>query len=119
MAIAGKYDFPGIKKAGAAGIKVALASTAWGAWLLKSPFSKVVDILIEPFVNWLANQGLVVLNLGAIIVTGEFDQKMFDQALDDGLKTVELGRDKISAAKGKEIDDAVIAAARKYIPFQP
>lgn len=119
MPLSGKYDFQGIKKAGAAGLKVALASTTWGAALVKGPFHGTVNLLLEFVANWMANKGLVVFNLGAIIVNGKLDQFSFDKALEEGLNKVELGRDKISAEQGAQIDNAVIDAARKFIRFNP
>lgn len=119
MGISGKYDFQGIKKAGAAGLKIALANTGWGAFIMKSPFSGAFSAVLELFANYLANQGLVLLNLGAILVNGAIDQHAFDQALADGLAKVELGRDKITPEQGKAIDDAVRNAARKFIHFNP
>lgn len=122
MGLTGKYNFPGIKKAGAFAVKAALAATGWGAALLASPYFKffepVEELAIEEAINWLASEGLIVLNLGAIYVNGEIDQGLFDKALDEGLKRVENGRDKITPAQGKAIDNDVIAAARRFIPFQ-
>ena len=118
MSATGKYDFPGIKKAGATGLKVALASTTWGAFLVNSPvLGKLVGLILQFIANWLANNGLVVLNLGAIFVSGEFDQMAFDKALHDGIQKVESGRDKITPAQGKAIDDEVRKAASKFIRF--
>lgn len=123
MGITGKYNFPGIQKAGVAAIKAALASTGWGIALLANPFYRAFEpaeeIALDWAINWLAGKGLIVLNLGAIIIDGEVDQARFDKALDDGLKLVEQGRDQISAKQGKAIDDDVIAAARRFIPGSP
>lgn len=123
MGLTGKYNFPGIQKAGVAAIKAALATTGWGVALLANPFFKFFEpveaAVVDWAINWLANKGLIVLNLGAIIVNGEVDQALFDKALDDGLKLVEQGRDKITAKQGKAIDDDVIAAARRFIPGSP
>lgn len=122
MAFTGKYDFPGIKKAGVVAIKAALAATTWGTSLLAMPilkfFMPVEDAILESAINFLANKGLIVLNLGAIYVNGEIDQALFDKALDDGLKIVEQGRDKITQEQGKAIDDDVIKAARRFIDFR-
>jgi hypothetical protein len=116
MPLSGKYSFPGIQKAGAAGLKLALASTTWGAWIVKW---LPLDPILEFFSNWLANKGLIVMNLGAILINGELDQAAFDKAIQDGLDKVELGRGQITPEQGKAIDDAVIAAANKYISFNP
>lgn len=121
MALSGKYDFKGIQKAGAAAIEAALATTTWGASFISGAFFKIFkpveDLLIDTAVNWLANKGLIVLNLGGNWVNGEIDQASLDRSIDEGLKRVQLGRDKLTAAQGKAIDDAVINAADKFIDF--
>lgn len=121
MGLTGKYNFPGIKKAGVAGIEAALAATTWGAAILANPFFKffkpVEEEAVAEAINFLANKGLVILNLGAIIVNGEVDQSLFDKAMEDGITRVEQGREKLTPAQGKAIDDADIAAARKFIRF--
>lgn len=119
MGITGKYNFPGIQRAGAATIRAALASTGWGAALLGSPFAGIPNFFINFFINWAANQGLIILNIAADWGNGEIDQAALDQALDKGLAAVELGRGNITPAQGKAIDDAVILAARKFITFKP
>lgn len=118
MGLTGRYDFPGIKKWGAKGLTLALSSTAWGAWLVKTPFVRtLVDAFLEQTVNWLANKGLIVLNIGAIYFEGEFDQKAFDQALDEGLRAVKTGS--LTPEQMKEIDEKVRIAARKFLKFNP
>lgn len=121
MGITGKYDFPGIKKAGVAAIELALASTSWGASLLANGFMKFFapaeDFLLGLAINWMANKGLIVLNLGADWANGNIDQAAFDKSVEDGLKRVQQGRDKITPEQGKAIDDAVIKAADTFIDF--
>ncbi len=121
MGVTGKYNFPGIQKAGIAAIKALLATTGWGLAILANPFFKFFepaeDLILDWVINWMASQGLIVLNLGAIYVNGEIDQHLFDKALDEGLTKIELGRDKLSAEDGKKIDDDVIQAARRFIDF--
>lgn len=112
MPVSGKYDFKGIKKWGAVGLKAALASTPYTAWILKG--GKLTDLILEFFANWLANNGLVVFNIGAITVSGEFDQKSFDATMDDALKKIELSEGKLTPAQGKAIDDEVIKAFRQF-----
>ena len=117
MGITGKYNFPGIKKWGAKGISLALASTTWGAWLLKYTFGPVIDYVLELIVNWLANKGLIVLNIGAIYVGGEIDQAALDRAIDQGIEKVRLAGGKLTPKQEKEIDDAVIQAADQALPY--
>ncbi len=116
MGLTGKYNFAGIKKWGAKGLTLALASTTWGSWLVTFPVvRKLTDFFLEQLVNWLANKGLIVLNIGAIYFEGEFDQKGFDQALDDGLKKMSSGN--LTPEQMKEIDENVRAAARRFMRF--
>jgi len=113
MAISGRYDFQGIKKAGASALALALAASPYTAWILKG--GKLTTLCLEFLANLLANNGLIILNLGAIYIEGHFDQKLFDAALQDGLDKVQLGRDKLTPEQGKAIDDAVRDAARRFI----
>lgn len=107
MGLTGRYDFPGIKKGAALILDGLLAATGWGAWLLASPFKPVYNIARDLFVNWLANRGIIILNIGVNIIDGVLDQKKMDEALDEGIRRVMQGRDKISPAEGKAIDDKV------------
>ncbi len=111
MGITGKYNFPGLQKAGRIAITAALAASSWGAALLASPwfkfFAPVEDEAINTAINILANQGLIILNIGAIFVDGKFDQSAFDKAMADGIQKIQLGRDKLTPEQGKAIDDAI------------
>lgn len=107
MGLSGRYNFTGIQKATGRLIDALLAGTAWGAWLLASPFKPVINYLRDFAVNWMANNGLIVLNIGVNIVDGVLDQKALDKALDDGIRRVMQGRDTITEDEGKAIDDKV------------
>lgn len=115
MPISGKYDFQGIKKLGAAGLRGAMATSPYTAWALKG--GRLTDLILEFLTNWLANKGLLVLNLGAISVSGEVDQRNFDAAMDAAISEISRrgGRDALTPAQKKAIDDEVIRAARKFI----
>lgn len=108
----GRYNFPGIRKAGAAGLKLVLASTTFGKWLITSPFKKVFDLFAEWAVEWLTNRGLVIINLGAIYVNGEFDQAKFDKAMDLGLEKAKVPG--LTDAQKKIIDDEVLKSFRAF-----
>lgn len=113
MGLSGKYDFRGIKKFGAAGIRLALSSTPLApllAW-------RVADPVLELLSNWLANKGLVILNVGANYIDGEFDQKAFDRDLDQAIEEITAagGAEKLSPKRIKELDDQVIKSARRFI----
>ena len=110
MGITGRYNFPGIQKAAGVAIDALLAGTTWGAWLLASPFKIIIGPIRDMLVNFLANRGLILLNIGANIIDGSLDQAKLDEALDAGIKRVMQGRDKITPEEGKAIDDKVRAA---------
>lgn len=114
MPISGKYDFKGIKTKGASGLKLALLSTPSLAWIAKAP---TIDTILEFVANWMANKGLIIMNLGAIYVNGELDQGMLDRSIDDGIKQIEIAGSTLTQEQIKEIDDAVIKAARKALPY--
>jgi len=114
MAISGKYNYSGIKKQGAAGLSALLASNPSTAWLIKVP---LINTLLEFISNYLANKGLILMNLGAIYVNGVVDQHLLDRAMEEGLKRVEQSGGTLTPEQIKEIDDAVIKAARKALPY--
>ncbi len=107
MGLTGRYDFKGIQKQMGRLIDGLLLMAGWGTWLLASPLKPVVNILRDMLVNFLANQGLIILNIGANIIDGKLDQNALDLALQEGLRRVMQGRDKITEAQGKAIDDRV------------
>lgn len=109
-----KYDFKGIKKQGASGLKLLLASDPATAWMLKVPF---LNFLLEALVNWATNNGLVILNIGAIYVNGKLDQDKLDKAIENGLREVETPGIVLTEERIKEIDDEVIKSARKALPY--
>jgi len=108
----GKYDFPGIRKAGAVALKAVLATTSFGAWVVKSPFSKAFDLFAEWAIEWLTNRGLLIINVGAIYVNGELDQKRFDAAMEIALEKAKAPG--LSEAQKKAIDDEVLKAFRAF-----
>lgn len=113
MGISGKYDFKGIKKMGRLGFKTALAGSPF-SWVLKG--GAFTDAALDFISNWLANKGLIIINLGVIFVDGEFDQSGFDKAMDDGWEKIRKagGADKLTPAQQKAIDDEVIKKFRDF-----
>jgi hypothetical protein len=113
-----KYNFPGLKKNGARALEMLLASFSWGASLLKIPIlGSLVHSFLELFVNFLANKGLVFLNITDIVIEGKWDQERFDDAMEKALASVELSHEKLTDEQRKRIDDTVIAAFRKFAPI--
>lgn len=115
MGLTGKYDFKGLAKLNALGIKALCASTPYLAWVLKG--GKLTDLIFEFIGNALANWGLVVMNLAAIYVNGEIDQSRLDKSIEDGLAEIARLGVKITKSQGEAIDEKVRKAAREFIPF--
>lgn len=115
VALSGKYDFVGIKKTGAALVRGALAADPKLAWLLK--LGTLLDLLIEFVLNWMANRGLLVFNVGFEVIDGVVDQKQLDAQLRLAYEEIRVkgGREKLTKAQKKAIDDQVIKAARKFV----
>ena len=115
MALTGKYNFKGIKKSGKAGVKAALALSPWTSWLLS--LGSLLDLGIELCLNWLANRGLVVLNVGLDAIQGSKDQKGFDDAMDEAYRQITNagGVENLTPEQIKELDDAIIKATRKLV----
>lgn len=116
MGITGKYNFKGIQKAGALGLKALLASTVWGAKILASPFARILTPVFKWFSNYMANQGLILINVGAYFKDGYFDQKGFDKAMDEGLSKVMMNPN-ISKKEGEAVDENVKKSVRKFFKY--
>lgn len=104
MGLTGRYNFPGIQKAVRAAITVLAASTTWGAWLIASPFQPVIAALEDLAINWLVNRGLIIIDVGAVMIEGKINQEKLDSALDAAFTRLQVGRDKISPEEGAKID---------------
>lgn len=115
MALSGKYNFSGIKRLGAAGLRGAMATTPMFAWMLK--FGRLNDLFLEFLANFLANKGLVILNIPAIVVDGHIDQHVLDREMDKAISEIENkgGREALTEKQKKAIDDEVLKAARKFV----
>lgn len=108
----GKYDFPGIRKAGAKALSMVLAGTTWGASILASPFKPVFEYIMGWAIEWLANKGLVIINLAVIYVDGELDQSKFDSSMDEALEKVKIPG--LSEKEKAAIDEKVRNAFRNF-----
>lgn len=109
-----KYDFKGIKDKGARAILLALDSVPSIASIFtKLPFVRLIaDKFLEFAVNWLANKGLIVINIPYFIVDGHVDQKRFDESMEEGIARAKIPG--LSDKEKKVIDDKVIEAIRKF-----
>lgn len=91
---------------------VLLAGTSWGAWLLASPFKSIFEGLAGFLIEWLTNKGLIIINLGAIIIDGKIDQSTFDKAMDEAIIKAKIPG--LTDKQKESIDAQVIAAFRNF-----
>lgn len=99
---------------GAAGFKAALLSSPKTSWLVAWP--ALTNFLLEFLSNYLANKGLIVLNIGAIYVEGELSQNKLDKSFDNYLKYLQ-NQKPLTDKEIEAIDNEVINAARNFIPY--
>lgn len=110
--MSGKYDFPGIKRLGGASLRLIIAPIPHVGWIANT----FVGVFItDMLANFLANRGLMLLNIGGFYVTAEFNQMDFDKAMEAGINEVESKEGKLSSADTKRIDDEVMRVARRYL----
>ncbi len=112
MKSTGKYDFPGFRNAGTVAIKALLATTTWAPAILAGPFKPVLDFVIGQLSEWLANKGLLIIDVAAVFIEGELDQSAFDKAIDEALEQVKIPG--LTPEQKKAIDDEVIKAFRNF-----
>jgi hypothetical protein len=104
MGLTGRYDFKGIQKAVRRVFDIFAATTSFGAWLVASPFKPAIDVIEDLVTNWLINRGLIVIDIGAVMIEGKVDQALLDNALDLAFEKLKVGRDKITPQEGSKID---------------
>lgn len=110
MGITGRYNFPGIQKAVRAAFTALAAGTTWGAWLIASPFAPAITAIENALINYLVNRGLIIIDIGAVMVNGVVKQDLLDNAIDAAITKLKVGRDKITPAQGAQIDADTTAA---------
>lgn len=111
----GKYSLQGIREKGAAGFKAVLIKTGWGASLLAGPFSKTTDLVLQFAVEYLANKGIVVLNLGVIKWDEIKDPAALLRSIEAGLIAAE--KPGLTEAEGKAFDEQVKKDFRRAVRY--
>lgn len=114
MGLTGRYDFKGIQKAARLIINGVISGTGWGAALLAGPFKPLVIMFENAMTNWLTNRGLIIINIGAVLVNGVVNQVKLDNALDSAFEKLKVGRDKITPQAGAKIDEETDAAFDQF-----
>lgn len=111
----GKFDLPGIRDKGAQAIKAALLKTGFGVAVYGGPFAKLFNFAVEQIIEYLANRGIVILNLGVIKIDEKVDPALLMKALEEGLLKAE--KPGLTEAEGKALDEQVKKAFRRAVRY--
>lgn len=69
------------------------------------------------FYMWLADHGLIAMNVGIADLEVMSQESGFNGSLDDAFKIIEARKDGLTDAEKKKIDDRVISAFDKFSDF--
>lgn len=111
-----KYQFDGISKATATLLFTAMASGPL-AFLTTGILGKITFFFLKKVGNWLANQGLALLNIGVDQIKISLEKRNFDRAMDEAIKKVMETNRRLTKEEQAEIDDPVKKAFREFASF--
>lgn len=112
-----QYKFEGIGALGASLMAGALASSPLSFLVTGIP-GKITFWLLSQLNSYLANKGLMILNVGVAKIAAYSDRKDFDGTLESALKIVVEHGDTLTEAEKRDIDNKVIAAFDKFTDFR-
>lgn len=115
-----KYKFEGLGGAQATIIMALLAANPSTLFLTQGILGRIVHFVLKKLGMYLANYGLIFINVGAAAVETMVDAGNYDDAWSDAEKAVKLIRDqgrKLTDEEIKAIDAPVIDAFRKFANF--
>jgi len=111
-----KYQFDGIARLNATLLFAAMAASPV-AFLTTGLLGKFVFMVLTHIGNWLANQGLALLNIGVDMIKIHFEKKDYDEAMEEALAVkdmiIKTGR-KLTPQEVEDIDGKVKNAFRKF-----
>ena len=84
---------------------------------LSGPLGWVAAIFLERLFNWLANKGIMLMNVGIINFQTDMDQKAFESAIESAYAQLEGKKNKLTKEELDAIDNKVIAAFDKFVVF--
>lgn len=76
----------------------------------------IAAIVLERLFNWLANKGIMLLNVAAINFDTNMDQKAFENAIEQAYKDL-AGKKNLTKEELDAIDNKVIAAFDEFVVF--
>lgn len=111
-----KYQFKGIARFNAYLIYSAL-STGPFSFLTTGILGTITFKVLELAGNWLANQGLALLNIGYDAIKIAAEQNRYESVINSAIARVKNHKGPMPEKLKKEIDNEVIDAARDFIRF--
>ncbi len=111
-----KHKFKGIGKAGALLMFAGLAASPF-AVITNGIAGKITFWLLEQLSMWMADKGLIILNIGAAKINTLSEQQDFDGSFEQAFKEIHENNDRLTDEQKKAIDDKVISAFRKFATF--
>lgn len=111
-----KHQFDGIAKATATLLFTSMAAGPF-AFLTGGFLGHITFFILKRFSNWLANQGLALLNIGVDAIKIAQEKKKFDEEIDKAIKAVLEAKRKLTKEEQAAIDEPVKKAFRKFVSF--
>lgn len=84
---------------------------------LSGPLGWIAALFLTKLFNWLANEGVMFINMAAISFETEKDRKNFESAMDMAFFELEKNKNNLTKEQLDAIDDKVIAAFDKFVVF--
>jgi len=115
-----KYKFWNIGEASASVIMAMMIANPQTAIFAQGFLGKILFFVFKIFCTYLANLGLIVMNVTAAKIETISDAGNFDESWNTAENLIKRIRDtgrELTEAEMKEIDDAVIVAFKKFATF--
>lgn len=111
-----KYRFEGIGALGATLIFAGIAASPL-SWLTNGVIGKFVYAVLQYACMWLADKGIIIMNIGIADLKTLSEKSGFDGSFEDAFKEIHEKKERLTPEDKKRIDDKVIDAFRKFASF--
>lgn len=111
-----KHNFDGIARASATMVFTAMAASPM-AFITRGVLGQVTFFFLKKVMNWSANQGLAILNLGVDSLRIAQEKRTFDRQISEALAKVQATKRRLTQEEKNEIDAPVIDAFRRFARF--
>ena len=111
-----KHEFGGIARVTATMLMTFMATSPL-AFLTHGILGKITFFFLTKVGNWLASNGLAILNLGVDAIKIAQQKKTFDREIEKALKAVAESKGNLSPSEAKAIDAEVKAAFKRFAKF--